>query len=42
MTTADLYGHPVGGPAGVRKAVLRDLCPRGTAPRVRRVPWCAA
>ncbi|CAM5556465.1 hypothetical protein [Streptomyces griseomycini] len=26
----------------VRKAVLRDLCPRGTAPHVCRVPWCAA
>ncbi|MDT0405215.1 MULTISPECIES: hypothetical protein [Streptomyces] len=26
----------------VRKAVLRGLCPRGAAPHVCRVPWCAA
>ncbi|MFF9487079.1 hypothetical protein [Streptomyces sp. NPDC014676] len=25
----------------VRKAVLRGLCPQGTAPHVCRVPWCA-
>ncbi|MFC8424558.1 hypothetical protein ACFUN7_27370 [Streptomyces sp. NPDC057236] len=26
----------------VRKAVLRGLCPQGTAPHVCRVPWCAS
>ncbi|MET7293301.1 hypothetical protein ABZS79_14400 [Streptomyces griseoloalbus] len=26
----------------IRKAVLRDLCPRGPAPHTCRVPWCTA
>ncbi|GGW45080.1 hypothetical protein [Streptomyces griseoloalbus] len=26
----------------IRKAVLRGLCPQGSAPHTCRVPWCAA